>query len=708
MHGQNKNIMLLSVSYFRSILLLYALVIPLRGQISADFSAGQEGDPAGAYADAAGEGWNTTWLTKSNFGGPILRNVLSVSPLSGGGNYLQVSAIQRGGGGNVRSFIGIARQFAGSPARGVDRTHAHVISFDFRLDECSGFDTADDTFTIGDATDTTTTSGMGSTSNFIIRAFGAGSGKAGAGNWALYNGNKKGTWLDPKAFVNTGMALRIGVIYSFVIRLNSQDKTYTVTINGDGKSYVSPAMGYRTQGFGNGVLAFMREGHSGDYTSFSLDNISITPALNILSDPRPGQLDELAKVVAKSTTVSLDDSVVYQRFAGFGVSSAWHESEFGKDGGKLFNELFDNAGMALDFLRVANDFSKENVSSADLKSADIIKRFKAMRPSGKVLMSSWSPPKELKTTKNLMATRKVGGMLDAALLDWECYKLSRWWVDSLKYFDVQGALPDYISIQNEPDFLNQGWPTCIIKPKLYIETLDWVTKELNWNGWAYKLFVVGPETSSLAAFSDYKKVLNTSQLKAYAVHSYDHPSDEQWQDFRMANNDKPVFMTEYDGETDLIGSASDIQRALVHGQVSAYFSWSVVNFPKDPPETGLFDASSGAKQQKYYALSHFSRWIQRDDTRIKAVSSTGDVLAVAFRRPNNTGKTYRYSIVLINKSSFPQEVLIDSENLKEKSAKAFVTSYAEGRYLQPTALPTSAKPHIEVPAQSVATVLINW
>lgn len=699
---------MLILRYVRPVLFFgLASVTFLRAQITADFTSGQEGDPAGAYADVATGGWNTPWLTKSNFGGPILRNVLNVSPLAGGGNYLQVSATQRGGG-KTRSMVGIARQYAGSPVNGVNRMYSHSISFDFRLDECSGFDSPDDNITISDATDTTTTSGVGSTSSFLIRAFGSGQGNASPGKWAIYNGNKKGGGYDPDLFVDTGMTLRVGVLYSFTLRLNPQNKTYTVTISEGGKSYVSPEVGYRCQGFGNGVITFMREGTAGDYTSFSLDNISIIPTYAGLAGASSGQTSSPAQVVAKSVTVTLDGAVSNQKFSGFGVSSAWHEADFAKDGGKLFRELFDPSGLALDFIRVPNDYAKDAKSGAELKSADIIRKFRALRPSGKVLMSAWSPPKELKTTKSLLATRTANGTLDAALLDWECYSLSRWWVESLKYFDTQGALPDYMSIQNEPDFLNQAWPTCIIKPKLYAETLDWITKELNWNGWAYKLFVVGPETSSLAAFAEYKKALNATQLRNYAVHPYDHPSDEQWQEFNAANSDKPVFMTEYDGETDLIGSATDIQRALVHGQVAAYFTWSAVNFPKDPPETGLFDLASGAKQQKYYALAHFSRWIQRDDIRIKAVASTGDVLSVAFKRSNGTGDAFRYAIVLINKSAQPQEVLLDAENIKQKSIKAFVTSYAEGRYLQPTALAPAAKPHIEIPPQSVATVLINW
>lgn len=692
---------------FRPLLITLATATSLYAQISAEFTTGQEGDPIGAYADVAGGGWNTPWLTKSNAGGPISRDVKNSAPLGGGGNYLRVSATQRGGN-NQRSFIGLARQYAGSPVNGVSRKNPHTINFDFRLDECSGFNGDDDNITIGDASDTTTSSGIGTSSSFLIRAFGGKAGTAVPGKWAVYNGARNAGNYDLNRFVDTGMDLRVGVMYNFTIKLNPSEKSYTVTISEGGKSYTSPAMGYRGKEFGNGVLAFIREGASGDYTSFSLDSISIIPATSDVSGTGGTALAVPVQVVAKSVTVGLDANTTFQKFAGFGASTAWHEAELGKDDGKLFRELFDTSGLALDFLRVPNDYVKDAKNEGELKTADMIKKFRSLRPAGKVLMSSWSPPKEFKTTKSLVATRSAGGTLDAALLDWECYNLSRWWVESLKYFDAEGALPDYMSIQNEPDFLNQAWPTCIVKPKLYADTLDWVTKELNWNGWAYKLFVVGPETSSLANFSGYKQAIDTKQLRAYAVHPYDRPSEQQWQDFSAANADKPVFMTEYDGETDLIGSASDIHRALVHGQVSAYFAWSVVNFPKDPPDTGLFDLSSGARQQKYYSLAHFSRWIRRDDTRIKAVAGNGDVLVTAFKRANGVGDAFRYAIVLINKSSSAQDVLLEADTINKKTVKAFVTSYAEGRYLQEATQPQAGPPKIQLPPQSIATVLINW
>jgi hypothetical protein len=36
-----------------------------------------------------------------------------------------------------------------------------------------------------------------------------------------------------------------------------------------------------------------------------------------------------------------------------------------------------------------------------------------------------------------------------------------WWARSLAAYAGMGVVPDYISIQNEPDYYNVGWETCL-------------------------------------------------------------------------------------------------------------------------------------------------------------------------------------------------------------------------------------------------------
>ena len=43
---------------------------------------------------------------------------------------------------------------------------------------------------------------------------------------------------------------------------------------------------------------------------------------------------------------------------------------------------------------------------------------------------------------------------------YEYAQFADWWVRSIAAYTAQGVVPDYISIQNEPDFFNAGWETC--------------------------------------------------------------------------------------------------------------------------------------------------------------------------------------------------------------------------------------------------------
>ena len=67
-----------------------------------------------------------------------------------------------------------------------------------------------------------------------------------------------------------------------------------------------------------------------------------------------------------------------------------------------------------------------------------------------------------------------------------------------------------------------------------------------------------------------------------------------------------------------------------------------------------------------------------------------------------------YTIVLINKGPIALNARLDTENLNKNTLKAFLTSYAERRYLQATPLDQSGSSHIELPPHSMATLLVNW
>src|SRR5262249_14129030 len=126
-------------------------------------------------------------------------------------------------------------------------------------------------------------------------------------------------------------------------------------------------------------------------------------------------------------------------------------------------------------LRIANWYQTQSVSGTtaatsftDNAMVNIVQKATAARMGVPLtlLMSAWSPPAYLKSTgvtKPMTAcdgdacqgTRGRDGN-DACEYD----ALGQWWVAALQAYASRGVSPDYISVQNEPDFFSNNWETC--------------------------------------------------------------------------------------------------------------------------------------------------------------------------------------------------------------------------------------------------------
>lgn len=259
---------------FRPFAVLLATAAAAFAQITEDFSAGHGQAPGGAYSGDVNAGWITPWLPKRPFPSVAVdRDITDAAPLArGSGNYLVVSGAPVGSG-----IWGIARQYAPYPNReysGVRRDRPHVIRVNLRIDELAGW-SGGESFTFGESIATTEPVGLGPQSSFYIRVHRDKIGSAAAGSWALYDGARDGS-SDANRFVDSGIPLVFGVTYTFTIRLRPDTRSWIATIEDGTRSYTSPTLGYRSGGYGTGVLAFFREGAAkNDLTTFSIDNIVI-------------------------------------------------------------------------------------------------------------------------------------------------------------------------------------------------------------------------------------------------------------------------------------------------------------------------------------------------------------------------------------------------------------------------------------------------
>lgn len=253
-----------------------------KAAIVANFDDGAGSTSVDQYPGVAGDGWGTDWVTTANASGEIL----SGSPLNGGGNYLSVST-------SLASSQGVYRTYTNFD--GVDLTKKHVIQFDWRFS--GNYDQLDqntDRLYISDGT--AASNGQASSTAFNIRVHGAARGTANAKEWAVFDGNQDGADITTadNQWVNTGMTMERDVVYSFTITLDPENRSYDVSIDNGTMTVTVTDLGFNRSTFDvSGTLHFRTlKSTGGDNLTFGFDSVQIAPV------PEPTSLGLMACAAA--------------------------------------------------------------------------------------------------------------------------------------------------------------------------------------------------------------------------------------------------------------------------------------------------------------------------------------------------------------------------------------------------------------------------
>jgi len=341
----------------------------------------------------------------------------------------------------------------------------------------------------------------------------------------------------------------------------------------------------------------------------------------------------------------------------------------------------------------------------------------------KILMSSWSPPGYLKSNGVTKGTR--GTLLQTAGA-YGYAQFADWWVRSLAAYSAHGVTPDYISIQNEPDFFNAGWETCQLDTAEdvtnagYGRALDAVSAALAGSALDTKPKIVGPESSGAGnGVQRYLNNMSAASFDVVAHHLYNGGiagNDPAPDSFATAmtnvasaanNAGKPIFMTEFAPQApSLLNTAWMIQDALTTEGVSAYVYWGLIWAPPaSGAPAGLITIASADPSSPYtindtyYAMKHFARWTDPDWVRVGAASSVPAVRSSAFVSPDGASLT----VVVLNSDSADHLVAVDAGSGAFATTTVYRTSGATERA---AAVPYSLDA-IALPAQSIATVVLT-
>jgi glucuronoarabinoxylan endo-1,4-beta-xylanase len=442
-----------------------------------------------------------------------------------------------------------------------------------------------------------------------------------------------------------------------------------------------------------------------------------------------------------NVSVSVDTSVTHQTLLGFGAATAYQSYLLAGRTDDIFQVLFVDSG--LDILRLGNWYQNQaqdattSTPFADSNAVQIVEKATAARGGTppKILMSSWTPPAYLKSNGVTRPPFGSGADAPAGTLiqnggGYAYADFGDWWARSLQAYATAGVVPDWISIQNEPDFYTPQWETCVfgategatvagIPAAGYGQALDAVIGAIDAAGLASPPVVVGPEPTG---FNDdnvqhYLDGLDTSELGGIAHHMYGSTSDNPAPDsFAAAMRDVassgeaarlPTFMTEYQPNAPtMFDTAWLINDALTVEDVSVYLWWELV-WSDQTPETGLVSIASGSPSAPYtindlyYALKHFARWTDPGWIRVDATSSVSAVRASAFVSPDGSSLT----LVLLNTDSKDHLVAVDPGGFSFGTFAVYRTSGdTSGDSERAASVTPESDGSIALPSRAIATV----
>jgi len=337
-------------------------------------------------------------------------------------------------------------------------------------------------------------------------------------------------------------------------------------------------------------------------------------------------------------------------------------------------------------------------------------------PAVKVLVCSWGPPAALKSNNNTRQgnLKQVDGRF---LYD----EYAQYWIDSL---DAFGFRPDFISMQNEPDYVNAGWTTCLWRPTEtaelpgYAEALDVLASRLAERPGSPR--IIGPEAANLGTQTLDGQSVNVfrafaTPLKgkdyvyAYAYHVYHIGQASAIEGSIPAMNmvrdefgDKPNFMTEFSQRSiGWLDTARLIQNDLIHADASAYIHWNMV-WDRGSPDAMIGVDNSGGYQVNgnYYALKHFAKAIDINYRRVALGGSDNTAKFSAFVSPDGR----KLVVVALNASANERSFNWNLGALALDGASAVRS--VEGNFYQDLGA-VSVGDALTLPAQSLTTYVLE-
>jgi O-glycosyl hydrolase len=425
-----------------------------------------------------------------------------------------------------------------------------------------------------------------------------------------------------------------------------------------------------------------------------------------------------------SVAITVKTDILKQEMIGFGGALTWY-SPWVTDNNKV-QEIADLMfkDLGIDIVRFKNwyypnnyptnktttDMPDDNAKAHWDATNKLYEFAKARNPNIKVLLSSWGPPKNLKSNNKLQEgtlMKDGSGFMYNAFADY--------WNDVLDHVPFN---PDYISIQNEPTFATPGWTTC---QWAAVETASLPGYNTAFNkvyerikSRPYVPLMIGPESQDIPNFVSFANVLKDNpSCPLYSYHPYNINSGTSASAVTGslqsvgAFSTKPNMMTEFADNLGWYNTALFIQNTVIYANTSGYVYWKLAwNTPASGEDAAMISMSASTATASYkvtpyfYLIKHFSKNVDAGYHRVETSSSEASLVTSAFMSPDNR----KLTVIVVNNGSQSAKVYLDVTGKSVSSITAVQSK--EGSYYK-NVDNTSAVKSIILPSKSITTIALT-
>lgn len=382
--------------------------------------------------------------------------------------------------------------------------------------------------------------------------------------------------------------------------------------------------------------------------------------------------------------VSVDQSERFQTLTGIGSAIAYINDEVAAHPRKaaLFDALFRDSGFTVLRLRNRYEAGADNLASTEEIVNAATNR---LGHAPTIFLNSASPPAALKANDSVWCEGNPDTCTLKKLPDgsFDYAALAEHWRASLEAYAAVGIEPDYVSIQNNPNYvpeLGAAIEACKLLPTEGIEsvTIDGEAVDVEYAGYIQALDavlaaiddlpfspqIVAPETTSYRQVQSYTAELDFGAIDAIAHHMYvPDPTDIDIDVLQALGElaleqDRPLFQSETQGDARytaiLMHASLAVEGASVFVHNGSFGSANSL----EPDSTVLIRLSEDdfALGDPYYVMQHYAAHIAPGWVRVSASSDADEVLSSAWLSPDDN----TMAIILTNPAITEKVVQLDT------------------------------------------------